>query len=156
MRKVHTRSAVPAEDDEFLFNLYASTRQKELAAWGWAEEARHQFLRMQFQCQRQSYQRQYPDLENRIIFADDARAGRILTAKTNTEMVLVDIALLPEFHSQGIGTALLADLQQEAKAVGMPLRLSVLIGNSAKRLYERMGFKIVETNEMYAIMRWQP
>ena len=34
---------------------------------------------------------------------------------TKDEMVLVDIALLPNFQGQGIGATLLKELQQKAK-----------------------------------------
>ena len=151
---MYFQRAVTAEDDAFLFGLYASTRREELAQWGWEKEQQLKFLRMQFQCQSRSYQMQYPNLETKIILTGDAKVGRIITAKNNSEMVLVDISLLPEFYNQGFGTALLKDLQQKAHTEGIPLRLSVLTNNPAKRLYERMGFKTVETNETHTIMRW--
>jgi hypothetical protein len=39
------RSEQP-QDEPFLFELYASTRQEELDAWGWPPEMRRNFLVM--------------------------------------------------------------------------------------------------------------
>ena len=37
-----------ADDEGFLLALYASTRQDEMAAWGWDAAQQEMFLRMQF------------------------------------------------------------------------------------------------------------
>ena len=53
-----------AEDEPFLFELYASTRGDEMALVGWDKPQQEAFLRMQFKAQRSSYaslkQRTYP------------------------------------------------------------------------------------------------
>jgi len=43
--------AATASDEPFLFALYASTREHELAAWGWEPAQRDAFLRMQWMAQ---------------------------------------------------------------------------------------------------------
>lgn len=151
---METRQAVPIEDDLFLLEVYASSRQAEMALWGWEEEAQRQFLQMQHSCQQASYQMQYTNLECRIILLDGIKAGRILTALTEDKMVLVDITLLANFQGQGIGAALLKELQQKAAEAGLPVRLSVFQGNPAQRLYERMGFHPIAKIEPYTIMKW--
>src|SRR3712207_8583920 len=46
------RSRVEPSDDEFLLDVYASTRSEELAPVPWTDEQKRAFLRMQFDAQR--------------------------------------------------------------------------------------------------------
>jgi GNAT superfamily N-acetyltransferase len=55
------------------------------------------------------------------------------------------IAVLPEQISQGIGGRLLARLLQDARPIHPAVALSVREANPARRLYERLGFVLVET-----------
>jgi ribosomal protein S18 acetylase RimI-like enzyme len=56
----------------------------------------------------------------------------------------MQIQLMPSLQGKGIGTRLLQSLVQEAREAGAGLKLSVLKANPARRLYERMGFVVVE------------
>jgi ribosomal protein S18 acetylase RimI-like enzyme len=67
--------------------------------------------------------------------------GEIWIHRSESELRLVDIALLPEHRSHGRGTELIQKLIEEARAKNIPLRLSVIPSNPARRLYERLGFK---------------
>ncbi len=148
------RTLITESDNPFCFTVFASSREAEIASWGWNQEEQQAFLRMQYQCQQQSYQMQYPHLESRIILCGNAPAGRILLARTGGQTVLVDITLLPEFQNLGIGSALLKDLQGDIYA-GESLRLTVLNINLARRLYDRLGFQILEAGEPYSTMIWR-
>lgn len=142
------------EDDAFLFRLYADTRQSELLAWGWDEAAQHAFLSMQWNAQKHSYAMQYPAAEQFLIVCNSERAGRMLVNRTDRELVLVDLTLLPEFRNKGIGTSLLRDLQTEAAREGTSLRLSVLKTNPARQLYERLGFCLTGESGLHDLMEW--
>ena len=147
----------PSDDDEeFLFRLYASTRQEEVSAWGWSAAQQTAFLRMQFQAQRRGYAAEYPDAEARIILADDEPVGRILVHRTEGDMRLVDIAILPEQRNRGVGTTFLRDLIAESESTGRPLKLQVAKGNRAARLYERLGFSRVSEDQVYLQMERNP
>lgn len=54
----------------------------------------------------------------------------------------LSIAILPEYRGKGIGTQLLAHLFS-SKSWSPSVSLSVSVGNSAVRLYERLGFVVV-------------
>jgi GNAT superfamily N-acetyltransferase len=54
---------------------------------------------------------------------------------------LVRLYLLPAFQNRGLGTRLVEELAREADASGLPVRLRVLRGNPAERLYRRLGFE---------------
>lgn len=55
----------------------------------------------------------------------------------------VSMALLPAYRGQGIGTALLTALVDQASSHYPALSLSVDPQNAAMRLYERLGFRVV-------------
>jgi ribosomal protein S18 acetylase RimI-like enzyme len=60
---------------------------------------------------------------------------------------ILQVQLMPEHQGRGIGAALIRELQAQARAAGMPLKLKVLKTNPAQRLYERLGFVIVGDDE---------
>jgi GNAT superfamily N-acetyltransferase len=67
---------------------------------------------------------------------------------------IADIALLPEYCNRGIGSALLRQLQAEARAARKPLRIHVERFNPALRLYERLGFRQIEDKGVYLFLEW--
>ncbi|TCP52630.1 acetyltransferase (GNAT) family protein [Tumebacillus sp. BK434] len=149
------RIPVCPSDETFLYQLYASTRMTELQAWGWDPMMQEQFLQMQWNAQRQSYAVQYPDAEHSILTFQNFHAGRVLVSRTTEAIVLVDISLLPAFHNRGIGTWLIQELQAEAQALKLTLRLSVLPQNPALRLYERLGFRTTDQTGHHVLMEWR-
>lgn len=146
----------PAEprDEAFLFALYASTREEEMSAWGWDEAQKQAFLRLQFRGQQQHYQTAYQGADHSIIMIAGRAAGRLMTLRTESEIRLVDIALLPEDRGKGIGERLMRDLQQQARESGIPLRLHVERFNRAARFYERLGFRVIEDRGTHFFMQW--
>jgi GNAT superfamily N-acetyltransferase/quercetin dioxygenase-like cupin family protein len=142
------------QDEAFLFELYASTRQEELDAWGWAPEMRTTFLSLQFRAS-QSYRATFPDAEFQIVLLDGAKAGRLVVHRTREELRVVDIALLPQHRNAGIGTALLQRIFGEAAATKKPLRLKVLKASRAGRFYQRLGFVKTGETELHLEMEWR-
>ncbi len=55
------------------------------------------------------------------------------------------IALLPDYIGQGIGTQLLQHVLEAARKVHPAVMLSVRQNNPARHLYERVGFKVIDT-----------
>jgi GNAT superfamily N-acetyltransferase len=142
------------EDEGFLFELYTSTRQEELQAWGWPPEMHRDFLTMQFKAS-QGHRRAFPEAEFQIVMLDGVRAGRLVVNRTRAELQLVDMALLPPYRNAGIGTALLQRIFGEAAATGLPLRLQTVKGSRAARLYQRLGFARTGETELYLEMEWR-
>lgn len=136
---------VSAEHQDFLYRVYASTRQAEIAAFGWDPAQQEAFLRMQFNAQQRSYEMVYEGADHKLVFVDGQPAGRILVHRGAKACVLVDIALLAEYRNRGIGRQLLQQLLDDAGRDGIAVRLQVLKTNPAYRLYERLGF--VKTGE---------
>jgi ribosomal protein S18 acetylase RimI-like enzyme len=141
-----------SEHQEFLYRLYASTRQQEFAGLGWPPAQLEVFLRMQFNHQQRWYDTAYPGAEHRIILGDGEPIGHILVSRAPEFLLLVDIALLPEHHNRGIGAKYLRELITQSEEAGLPVRLQVLKTNPAHRLYERLGFVKTGEDELYLQM----
>jgi ribosomal protein S18 acetylase RimI-like enzyme len=146
---VTLRPVLP-EDEQFLYELYASVRADELAQVQWDEAQLKMFLKMQLRARDQSYLMYYPSLDDRIILLDNKRAGRLIVSRTHDCVRLVDVALLPEYRGTGIGTALIKELFAEAGETNRVVRLQVEKTNpQACRLYERLGFSITSENQTH-------
>ena len=140
-------------DQDFLLALVESTRE-DLAILDHTIKA--MLVRMQYEAQINDYRRRFPGMKESIVVVDGAAAGRMYVARSREELRLVDISLLRAFRHRGIGTTLLARLQEESQHAGLPLRLHVLQGNPASALYRRLGFQPGETDGMYLAMEWHP
>ena len=153
--RVTLRNATP-EDMEFLATLYSDTRRQEVAAWGWPQAQQDIFLRMQFDAQCRSYRAGFPDAIDHIVYLDGVAVGRMLVSHEPAGIHLIDIALLEVCKNQGAGTGLLRRLLRDCKAQGTPVRLQVMQGNRAIRLYRRLGFIETSSDPMYVQMEWTP
>jgi ribosomal protein S18 acetylase RimI-like enzyme len=140
-------------DREFLFRVYAGTRQEELAPVPWTAEQKEAFLRMQFDAQHAYYQENYAGAEFQVVLSGSAPVGRLYLARWEGEHRIVDIAVLPEHRGCGIGTGLLRDILAEADRAGKPVTIHVEMHNPARRLYDRLGFVPVEERGVYLLMR---
>jgi GNAT superfamily N-acetyltransferase len=144
------------DDQEFLYRVYASTRAEEMKLVNWDEAQKESFLRMQFQAQHSYYHEQFTGAEFLIILRDGQRIGRLYVDRRDDEIRLIDIALLPENRGGGIGTVLIKELLDEAASVDKCVRIHVERFNPAMRLYERLGFRKTEDQDVYYLMEWSP
>ncbi len=143
-------------DTAFLQNVYASTRADELQAWGWDAAQRDIFIALQWSAQQQGYCTQFPHAQQHIVCLGTCCVG-YLTVDAHDEVVhIVDIALLPAYRNKGIGGALLHDVVGEAAHARQRVRLRVMHTNPARRLYERLGFRVMADTGTHYVMEVQP
>ena len=139
-----------ADDEPLLYELYRNLRAAEVAAFGWDAAQQDAFLKMQFKARQQQYDFQYADGEHGIVVEEGRGIGRLLVLRSESEIRLVDIALLPGRQGSGIGSRLIQRLLDEGDGAGKPVTLHVEKDNPALRLYERMGFvKVRETGDRF-------
>ncbi|WP_144124419.1 GNAT family N-acetyltransferase [Catellatospora sichuanensis] len=69
---------------------------------------------------------------------------------------LENFLLTPHLHGGGIGTAVLAGLLERCDRAGIPVRLQVLQGSPARRLYERHGFTVESEDPVDVFMVREP
>lgn len=77
------RPPTPA-DDEFLYKLYCSTRDDEMALWGAPADQQAAFLRMQFDAQRAHYGQAFARADHAIITIDGRPVDGYLVTGVNT------------------------------------------------------------------------
>jgi len=143
------------DDDGFLAELYASTRADEMAlVEDWTEEQKNTFLAMQFEAQTKHYDEHFSDAEFLIVERGDEPIGRLYLHRRQDEIRVVDIALLPQHRRSGIGGRLMREVLDEAARSGRVVRIHVERNNPAMRLYERLGFLVVDDLEVYLLMEW--
>jgi ribosomal protein S18 acetylase RimI-like enzyme len=149
-----TLQSVDASDEAHLFGVYASTRFEELAQVAWDDSQKEGFLQMQFEAQWKFYKSEYPGAEFQVILVDGQRAGRLYVHRRESEIRIMDIALLPKFRGRGVGTALLRDILAEGQRTSRRVTIHVETFNPAQRLYERLGFRRVASNGVYHLLEW--
>ena len=124
-----SRRTASETDDEFLFDLYCSTRSTEVAQFGWQPEQVEAFMRMQFTMRQRAYKMQFPSAVHEVIVFGKMPAGRLIVDRSGERILLTDIAVLPQLQGKGIASHLVRELQDEAAALGLPLVLHVDIGS---------------------------
>lgn len=71
-----------------------------------------------------------------------------------THLYLARLYLRPAAQGRGLGSAVLRDLQQQARAIGRSIELQVLkVNTGAQRFYARHGFQQVDERERYWLLR---
>lgn len=146
---------VTNDDMNLLHQIYASTREIELQQTNWSDEQKNAFVLMQFNAQHSFYSEHYSDASFEIILHRDIPAGRLYLLRSPKELLIVDITLLPDFRSQGIGSEILGNLMREAAETGRDLLIHVERFNPALRLYSRLGFQLIEDKGVYLYMGWK-
>jgi ribosomal protein S18 acetylase RimI-like enzyme len=145
-----------AEDEALLRTVFAQARGLELGGAGLDAGVTEMLLDMQQRAQEAGYRRAHPDAGYFVVEADGVPCGRLVLDWRRDEVWVVDVALLTDARGRGIGGTLLRSLQQGAALGGRRLRLSVAKDNPARRLYERLGFSAVASDEVYVEMAWEP
>lgn len=151
------RAQVPA-DLAWLRELYASTREQEMAMVPWPEATKRAFLDQQFGLQRSHFETFYGDARFLAILSAQGEAiGRYIVDESAPEHLIVDIALFPQWRGQGIGSALIRQSMAVASRQGAQLGLHVLKHNlGAQRLYQQLGFEFIADEGSHWRMRWTP
>jgi ribosomal protein S18 acetylase RimI-like enzyme len=125
----------------------------KLVAWDAEQQAA--FLDMQFRAQKQHYEEFYPGCQFLMIELDGTPAGRLYVDRYPDQIEIIDIALLPEHRGRGIGRMLLEEILAEGRQNGQCVRIYVEHFNPARRLYDRLGFRHIDTNGVYHYMEWR-
>jgi putative acetyltransferase len=141
--KYTLRQAVEA-DFEFVKTLHHETlREYVEPLWGWDEVVQDQQVREIFKPQ-----------EFKIMEIDRREIGILVTEHGKEEVVLASISIIPILQGMGIGTKVIKEVLRIAREKGLTVSLAVLKTNSsAKKLYERLGFKSTGETESHWQMR---
>ncbi|MEU3689448.1 GNAT family N-acetyltransferase [Streptomyces narbonensis] len=127
-----------AEDVEVIADLRAEVMREDLVRLGRYDEHRV----------RQRLRDGFSPAYTSVIELDGALAGCVTMRPSGdgAGLCLEHFYLDPEVQGRGLGTAVLRELLDRADEAGAPVRLQVLQGSAARRLYEKAGFG-VETED---------
>jgi GNAT superfamily N-acetyltransferase len=154
-RSPHLRRA-EEDDEDFLFDVFTTTWADEVAALPNPNLAAH-VLRIQHTAQQRRFEARYPEHERFVILHEGRRAGRLYLHRTPTMVHAIDMTLLPEFRSQGLGSRIVGDLLAVAGRNGQSVTLRVPRRNTrAIALYEVMGFRLVTVDDLDSYFEWSP
>ena len=139
------RAAEPA-DVEAIVELRAVVMRPDLERLGRYDEHRV----------RQRLRDAYAPQHTSVIVVDGAFAGSIAVRPAEDGRWLEHFYLTPELQGRGLGSAVLQTLLQDSDADGVRVRLNVLQGSPAQRLYERHGFAVASQDSVDVFMVRQP
>lgn len=152
---VHLRTVTP-DDEQLLFEVYASSRTPEMASLPWSEEQKSAFLRFQFEAQHRHYNQHFSNADQWVVEADGEPVGRLWIHDRAGEIRILDIALLSEKRGQGIGTYLLENLLDRAQSESKPVRINIENYQRSASLFERLGFSVIDDDGVNQLMEWRP
>ena len=134
-----------ASDYEFVTRLYQDTMQPlltRLDAW----DERDALLR---------FKRYFKVRETQIVGLDGEDIGFLQVSETRNKITLAQIHIAAQFRGRGIGTHLVQSVLRDAATKRMPVLLSVVRGNHARALYERLGFRVTGEDATRLHMEWE-
>ncbi|MBE1606038.1 GNAT family N-acetyltransferase [Actinopolymorpha pittospori] len=91
-----------------------------------------------------------------VIVVDGAFAGSVTLRPAEDGWWLEHFYLLPSLHGRGLGSAVLRSLLARTDSDGIRVRLNVLQGSAAQRLYERHGFTVEDQDPVDVFMVRRP
>lgn len=150
-----TRPASDA-DDGFLRDLFAATRPEfgHLPA-----DVAGALVGHQYEIRAAQYRARFLNACDEIVEVADRPIGRLLTDRrvdgNGAMTVIVDVAIHPDLQGQGYGATVLRAVVEHAAERGDDVELTVARDNPARRLYERLGFRLVTglDDDVYCLLR---
>ena len=144
------------EDVDFLRDVYACARDEEMTRAGLDPAQRKAFIDMQFAAQSADYRRRYPDGDHSIIQLGEEPIGRLYVGRSDAEIRILDLTILPQNRGGGVGSRLLGKLLDEARESNSRVRIYLDNGSLASRLFERLGFARIEEQDLISLYEWRP
>ena len=135
---------VTAQDLAFCWPIYRDAMQPltaELMQWNEAN-------------QRRGIEEALSDEGASILVSGDADAGWLHVIETRRDIHLGHLYLAPPARNRGLGTKFLRWMGERAKRKEKNFTLEVLKNNRARGLYERLGFRIIETSPLKFTMQF--
>jgi GNAT superfamily N-acetyltransferase len=89
-----------------------------------------------------------------ILVSGDADAGWLHVIETRRDIHLGHLYLAPRARNRGLGTKFLCWMGERATRKEKNFTLEVLKNNRARGLYERLGFRVIETSPLKFTMQF--
>ncbi|MES0809145.1 GNAT family N-acetyltransferase [Roseibium sp. SCPC15] len=143
-RPYNLRTAVPS-DFSFCRKLYIETIFPLLEALDCLDRQRaEKAFKSYFKCH-----------EISLVVIDDDVVGWFQVSEETEQINLDQVYLISAYRNRGLGTLLIRDVMQKAASKGKPLHLSMIKGNPAITLYQRLGFAFCGEDDIKFHMLWE-
>lgn len=106
--------------------------------------------------QETSFRQQWNRAQVRVIALDGTDVGWLQAIRGNNEICVAQMFVDSPFQRRGIGTEVMKRLIGEATEFDLAVRLSVVRINPARRLYERLGFRVTHEDDRKFYMTRDP
>ena len=135
------------EDEGFLYDLHRATMREYVEeTWEvWDEE-----------WQRVYFHERFLPAELQVVQVLGRDVGVMSVEWRTEELFLCILQILPAFQREGIGSAVVRALIDQARVQGKAVALKVLKANrGARRLYQRLGFGVTGETGTHYVMAWE-
>ena len=147
---------VKPEDKPFLLQLYASSRESEMAMVPWPAQQKEAFLASQFEAQTRDYSTRHPQAEHAIVLLDGREVGRCFVSREEDRIHILDLTVLTAERKGGTGSKLIQKLQQEAVEARVPLTIFVETFNPSMGFFTKRGFLPEKQEGIHVLLKWMP
>ena len=132
-------------DSEFAYSVKRATLKVYVdKVWGWNEDE-----------QRLLHERRFEAQEFRVINLAGADVGIMAVVVADGSVDVNQLFILPEHQGKGIGRRCMLRIMEEARDLGLPLRLRVLkVNPRALAFYDRLGFMRTGKTDTHDLMEW--
>jgi GNAT superfamily N-acetyltransferase len=103
--------------------------------------------------QETSFRQEWNPAQVLIIVLDGTDVGWVQTIREDDELFVAQMFVDRPFQRRGIGTEVMKRLISEATAFNLAVRLNVVRINPARRLYERLGFRVTHEDDRKFYMK---
>jgi GNAT superfamily N-acetyltransferase len=106
--------------------------------------------------QETSFRQQWNPTEVRMIALDGTDVGWLQAITQDDGLFVAQMFVDGPFQRRGIGTEVMKRLIGEANEFNLAVRLNVFRINPARRLYERLGFRVIHEDDRKFYMKRDP
>ena len=144
-------------DEAFVRQVHDAARHWEFEGLlrSGQEEMYHKVMAQQYKSQHEVYFASYPAAHYGIIQWTDRPIGRLYVNYSDAEVLVLDIAVLPDYRGHGIGEIVLKGICIEAGMRRVPVRLHVHYLSRAQHLYTALGFRKTGMDGPSYAMEWR-
>ncbi len=90
-----------------------------------------------------------------IVLCDGTACGYVCIEDRDDDIHVRELVLLPEYQGRGIGSSILREVMDRARARRVPVRLGTQHKNRALNLYRRLGFREIGRTETHILLEWR-
>jgi ribosomal protein S18 acetylase RimI-like enzyme len=139
----------PATDEDIPFAREAHHK-------GYYDTVIRQFGPWDEAAQDEFFEQAWSGVEHSILLCDGERCGYVSIDERDEYTHIREFVVHADYRDRGIGSAFLKDVITAAHARGVPVRLGVLLQNTALQFYKKFGFVEFHRDGTHIFMKVTP